>query len=426
MEIYVVRPGDTLSGIAGMYNVSAERISATNGISPEESLVTGQTVVVLTPSVVHTVAPEETLEGIARLYGVSTNRLYRNNINLGGVPVIYPGQSIVISYDDVPDYTASAYGYAYTFADTSLLRATLPYNTYFVPFTYGITPSGALVDLNDAALLTLAREYGSRPLMHLSTLTENGGFDSGLSDIILNNEVSRQNLIENVISTIDEKGYVGLDIDFEYVPSRNAAAYAELVSDFRARLNSEGKIVIVALAPKTSAEQRGLLYEGHDYAALGAAADFVLLMTYEWGYTYGPPLAVAPIPNVRRVVEYALTEISPQKIFLGIPNYGYDWPLPFVQGQSRAQSISNVRAVEIAREAGVAIEYDEVSESPHFNYTAPDGTAHEVWFEDARSIDAKLSLIREYSLYGAGYWNLMRPFPQNWLVLNARFNIRGR
>ena len=76
-----------------------------------------------------------------------------------------------------------------------------------------------------------------------------------------------------------------------------------------------------------------------------------------WGYTYGPPMAVAPINQVRRVVEYAVTEIPSGKIDLGIPNYGYDWPLPFVQGQSKAQSISNQYAVELARRYGVSPEH---------------------------------------------------------------------
>ncbi len=52
-------------------------------------------------------------------------------------------------------------------------------------------------------------------------------------------------------------------------------------------------------------------------------------MTYEWGYKYGPNMAVAPLNMVRRVLDYAVTEIIPEKIMLGIPNYGYDWPLPF-------------------------------------------------------------------------------------------------
>ena len=144
---------------------------------------------------------------------------------------------------------------------------------------------------------------------------------------------------------------------------------------------------------------------------------------YEWGYTYGPPMAVAPLPNVRAVLDYAVTEIPAEKIFLGVPNYGYDWPLPFIQGETRAQSISNQRAIELAVQYGVPIQYDETAQSPFFHYTDAGGAAHEVWFEDARSMDTKLRLIAEYGFRGAGFWNLMRPFSQVWLVLDSLYDV---
>ena len=89
-------------------------------------------------------------------------------------------------------------------------------------------------------------------------------------------------------------------------------------------LHQVGLSLHVDLAPKTHPDQEGLLYEGHDYGAVGTIADSVLLMTYEWGYAYGLPMAVAPLPQVAQVVRYAVTEIPPGKIQLGIPNYGYD------------------------------------------------------------------------------------------------------
>ena len=125
-------------------------------------------------------------------------------------------------------------------------------------------------------------------------------------------------------------------------------------------------------------------------------------------------MAVSPLPNVRTVLDYAVTEIPPEKIFLGLSNYGYDWPLPFVQGVTRAPSISNQRAIELAIEHDVAIQYDE---------TAAAGTIHEGWFEDARSLSARLSLIAEYGFQGAGIWNLMRPFSQLWLVISSLYHI---
>ena len=133
-------------------------------------------------------------------------------------------------------------------------------------------------------------------------------------------------------------------------------------------------------------------------------------------------MAVAPINMVRRVVEYALTEIPREKISLGIPNYGYDWPLPFVRGETKATTVSNREAVQIAIDHGVNIYFDETAMAPYFRYWQY-GIQHEVWFEDAKSSLSKLRLIEMYGLAGCGYWNLERPFPQNYMVLNSLYYI---
>lgn len=122
-------------------------------------------------------------------------------------------------------------------------------------------------------------------------------------------------------------------------------------------------------------------------------------------------------------MEYAVTEIPPQKIKLGIPNYGYDWPLPYERGVTRARTIGNIEAVQIAIEHGVNIQFDEVAQSPFFRYTE-EGIEHEVWFEDVRSIRAKFGLIQEFGLVGAGYWQLMQLFRANWLLMADTFWIR--
>ena len=124
-------------------------------------------------------------------------------------------------------------------------------------------------------------------------------------------------------------------------------------------------------------------------------------------------MAVAPIDKVEQVVRFAVSAIPADKIFLGIPNYGYDWTLPF---------IGNVQAVEQAVQVGAPIQYDETAQSPHYNYWR-DRAEHEVWFEDARSIRAKLALAGEFRLHGVSIWNIMRYFPQLWLVLNNLYDI---
>lgn len=424
MDIHVVKAGDSLFSIAEMHQVPLSRLIADNQLTNPNELVVGQTIVVRYPERVYTVQVGDTLEAVAREQGITKRELLRNNPNLLGENTIYPGQTLVIAYRGEKRGTLSVNGYAYPTIQPSLLQQELPYLTNFTPFTYGFTPEGELVNLNDEALISQAKRLEVAPLMHLSTLTESGSFSNELASVVLNDLAVQETLIENVVKTLQTKGYSGLDVDFEFVLPEDREAYAAFIQQTRDRLNPLGYLVIVALAPKVSSTQRGLLYEGHDYTALGKAANQLLLMTYEWGYTYGPPMAVAPLNNVRRVVEYALTEIEAEKLWLGIPNYGYDWTLPFVQGESRAQSISNERAVRLAWEYGVEIQYDERAQSPWFQYTDREGRGHEVWFEDARSIQAKLSLIPEYGLYGAGYWNLMRPFPQNWAVLGSEYNIR--
>lgn len=133
-------------------------------------------------------------------------------------------------------------------------------------------------------------------------------------------------------------------------------------------------------------------------------------------------MAVAPLNQVRRVVEYALTQIPAEKIDLGIPNYGYDWPLPFERGVTKAATINNVQAVRIAVEHGAEIQFDMVAESPFFTYVE-NGTKHEVWFEDVRSLQGKFRLLEEYGLRGCGYWQIMQWFRANWLLLANQFYI---
>ena len=424
MQIHVVSPGDTLFSVARQYDVPPALLAGANGLAVGAQLVVGQTLVVRFPRVVHTVAPGDTVYSVARQYGIDTLELYRNNFALGGQNELRAGEQLVIAYaDDDRLGTIGVNGYAYPYIDAALLDSALPYLSYMTPFTYGISQSGGLLPLNDDALLAAAARYQVAPLMHLSTLTEAGNFSNERSSLLLNSPDLQERLIQDVIDTMQEKNFYGLDVDFEFVFPQERTLYADFIGKLRERLNPLGYPVIVALAPKTRGNQPGLLYEAHDYALLGEAANAVLLMTYEWGYTYGPPMAVAPIPQVRAVLNYAVTVIDPSKIFLGVPLYGYDWPLPYVQGETRADSLSPQYAIELALRYRAEIRYDGQSQSPYFYYTARSGQQHVVWFEDARSIDAKLRLVSEYGLQGVGYWNLMRAMPQNWTLLHALYAV---
>lgn len=421
MVIHVVQPGDSLYRIAREHQVPLPLLIAQNELREPYRLTPGQTVVVPQPTQTHTVRQGETLTGIAAQYNTTVMALLQNNPQLGGSDRIRAGQLLVISYGPKLG-TFAVNGYAYPSIDQQVLRKTLPYLTYLSVFSYGFDSLGRLLPQNAEAITRIARQYGVRPLLVLTTLGEDGQFSSTRAQQLLRDATARSALIENLAQTLAAQGFAGVDIDFEYIPAEDAAAYADFVRAVRARLEPMGYTVMVALAPKTSAGQPGLLYEAHDYAALGAAADDVLLMTYEWGYALSEPMAVAPLDKVEQVVRFAVSQIPPDKIFLGMPNYGYDWTLPYIKGQSRARSLGNVQATEQAVQVGAPIRFDTVAQSPHYNYWR-ERAEHEVWFEDARSVQAKLLLAGEYQLRGVSIWNIMRYFPQLWLVLNQLYNI---
>ncbi len=375
---------------------------------------------------IYVVKSGDTVDSIAESHGIPVSSVIYNN------QLVYPyplavGQALLLSSGEssVPWYPAWVNGYAYQFIQQDVLSETLPFLSSLSVFSYGFTAEGDMIPptLDDSFMISAALTAGVRPVLTLTPLGPDGNFNNALITSVVNNPAAKDNLFTNLLATVQVKNFRGVDIDFEYIRPEDRIPFADFVADVRNLLSPYGYHVSVALAPKTSDTQAGLLYEGKDYGLLGEAADSVLLMTYEWGYTYGPPMAVAPLDKVRQVVEYAVTRITPSKIDLGIPNYGYDWTLPFVQGSSRATTVSNQEAVRIAIEAGVPIQFDEVAMSPFFRYEKS-GQQHEVWFEDVRSYREKFSLLPAYGLRGMGYWQIMRFFRPNWLLLENTFQIQ--
>lgn len=367
---------------------------------------------------IYTVKKGDTLDGISSITKVPVWKIVYDN-QIQNKDRIVPGQALLVLQEgEKPGRTKgmTVGGYAYPFIEPAVLEQAFPAMKELPVFSYGFTFEGNLVppQQDDLWLVEAAWKNGTRPLLVLTPFSQ-GAFNNQLVKIIVENETIQDQVINGLLETVRERGYAGVNIDFEYILPENRIQYAEFVGKVRKVMNDSGYKVSVALAPKTSDDQRGLLVEGMDYALLGENADAVFLMTYEWGYTYGPPMAVAPLDKVRQVVEYALTRIPGEKIILGIPNYGYDWPLPYVRGITRAATIGNAEAVNIAAENGVSIEYAQISRAPWFTYKKS-GIEHVVWFEDVRSIEAKLELAGAYGLLGAWYWDIMRPFRAGWLL----------
>jgi spore germination protein len=424
MIIHVVEAGQTLTSIAGQYDVSPELIISVNELPNPDKLLVGQSLAIRIPETTYTVKEGDTLTTIAQNYGVSTTKLMQNNPRIAASDALTPGETIIIRFrDEEAIDTLKINGYAYTFIDRTVLRKSLPFLTYLLIFSYGFTPAGELVTIEDDELITIAQEFGVAPIMVLAPMNEAGEFSSEIASQLFRNDAAEDTLIENIVTTLQAKGYKGIDIDFEFILPADKAEFLSFITKMHTRLSQEGLLTLVALAPKTSGEMAGLLYEAHDYPSIGAVADFVLLMTYEWGYTFGPPMATAPLNNVRRVLQYGITVIDPDKILMGIPNYAYDWPLPFVPKETAAESISNQEAIRRAANNNVTIQFDEQAQSPNYTYTNAQGIDHVVWFDDVRSMNAKLRLMPEFGLNGGGIWQIMDFFPGLYNVIGALFNV---
>ncbi len=423
MILYVVKSGDSIYSIANNYKVSAEKIINENNIKDPNSLVVGQCLIIKKNDYVYYVKEGDSLYSIANKYGLSLEALKFLNPNITPPYQLTVGEKIRISTKKDDRTPIKINGYAYDSSSISIVEKSLPYLTYLSIFSYSIDENGSLIDINDTPLIAAAKKYNVAPIMVVTNTNKNGTFSTELVHNILNNEIIQNRLLKEIVTKLKDKEYYGLNIDFEYISPDDKKAYEEFIATLHDRLKMEGNYTLsVALAPKTSAEQTGLLYEAHDYKVLGEETDYTVLMTYEWGYTYGPAMPVAPINEVKKVIDYAITEMPPKKIFMGVPNYGYDFTLPYVEG-SAAKSIPNSTSIEYAKSKNATIKYDDLAETPFFTYYDSGKKEHIVYFEDPRSIQAKSLLAKENNLGGISIWTISSYFKQLYEVLDNYFKI---
>ncbi len=360
MQIYIVRPGDTLWAIAARFSLSPERLAYTNQLNDPSKLAVGMALLIPTAA-------------------------------------------------GAPDKSMSVNAYAYPNIAQSVLEEYLPCLSYICPFTHMIDIQGRLSPLNDAILLEKAAQNGVSPLLSVANLDPEGGFSPDIAHAILTQEIAQNNFIRDCLRLLEEKGCKGVNLDLEYVYPFDRESYSQFLALFAQRLHAQGYYLSTALAPKTGDGQEGLLYSAHDYAAHGKYADFCVIMTYEWGYLYGAPQAVSPVNRMREVLDYAVSRISPGKILLGFSNYAYNWTLPWKQGEA-AVLLSNAAAQNLACSVGAEVKFDASAMAPYYGYTDSAGTRHIVWYEDARSVRARLKLVSDYSLAGISIWNINRPY----------------
>lgn len=373
MDIYVVRPGDSLWSIANRYGTTAQQIAYINQLNDPSRLV--PKLALLVPSAERGSRP-----------GIEVN------------------------------------GYAYPNIAQNVLNETLPYLSYLCPFNYQMTAAGDLIPIPDDGMVEAARAYSVAPLLTITNLGESGGFSGDIAHAVFTDPQVQDRVFENMLSTLRQKPYYGVNFNIEYVYPYDRDSYSQFLRRASETLHALGYFVSTAIAPKESDTQEGILYTAHDYEAHGRYADRVVIMTYEWGYTYSAPQAVSPVNRIRRVLEYAVTKIPAGKILMGFSNYGYSWKLPWKQGDA-ARVISNAAAMNLAVSVGADIKFDQNAQAPFFTYTDSTGQRHIVWFEDVRSVQARLQLVPEFGLAGISYWTINQLFRPGLLLLQSMYSV---
>ncbi|WP_446896986.1 LysM peptidoglycan-binding domain-containing protein [Clostridium sp. LBM24168] len=419
MFIYVVKSGDSLWQISNRYGVPVDEIIQANGLEYPNNLLIGQSLIIPKQDTVHTVKAGESLWQISRNYGITLQQLIDAN-GIQNPALVYPGTVLVIPREK-PNIYVNGYIYDFTENSPSIVREAGDHLTYLSPFAYRIREDGTLESIDDSALINAAYDSRVVPMMAITNFTSTE-LGHNLAHVVLSDASIRETLITNIIDTMKDKGYLGINIDFENVLPSDRENYNQFLESAVQRLHAENFFVSTALAPKTGPGQQGLLYEAHDYEAHGRIVDFVILMTYEWGYRLGPPQAISPLNRIKEVLDYAVTVIPRDKILFGFQLYARDWIIPHVQGME-AETFSMQEAISRAVRYGAVINFDLFSQTPFYRYTDSQGRHHEVWFEDARSAQAKFDMVKDYNLKGISYWSLGFPFPQNWTLLEDNFNI---
>lgn len=424
MEIYVVQQGDDINSIAERYGFTVEKLIQDNWLVYPYNLVIGQTLVIALPKQTHTVQQGDTVQSIADSYNISIMQLLRNNPNLANRQNIYPGESLVISYYTSRSITTN--GFAFPFIRQETLIRTLPNLTYLSIFNYTTTEKSDIITYyDDTEIVKISKEYGVIPLLLLTTLTPQGKPNIEVAYNILLNEEYQDIIINGYIDIMKRQGYLGGNLIFDFLNEHNQTLHQNFVKKIANRFQSEGFLLFLTINYRAQEVDDMISINKINYSNLSTLVNGIIFLKLVWGSDYGPPGPVININNLSAIIDYVASNVSPDKIIIGKPFFGYDWQLPYITNRTHASSLSLNSASDLAYDVGAVIQFDENSLTPYYYYNEfifgyP--AQHIVWFIDARSIDALDKLIIDYSLAGSGVWNIMVYYQQLWTIINANFD----
>ena len=222
--------------------------------------------------------------------------------------------------------------------------------------------------------------------------------DRDVVRFLLDDPERMEHHIDCICQLVEAQKYDGIDIDYENLHPSDRNLFTRFVEILGGRLRAKGKLLTVTVQPITSNAQDkrpGAL----DWSSVGAAADRVRIMCYNYSYPGSEPGPIAPPEWVAQIITYARKNVPADKISLALALHGFDW------SESAVRSVTFKRAMAIAKEYDADIRWDADSSTSYFVYYHQ-GQKHEVWFESAKSLDAKLQVIARHNVGGISLWRL--------------------
>ncbi|MCR4398339.1 MAG: glycosyl hydrolase family 18 protein [Firmicutes bacterium] len=284
--------------------------------------------------------------------------------------------------------------------------------SYLVPFWYGITSSGTLVDQSDPETRRVARECGLPVIAIVHNYSSREASD--LVHEVITTPSPRQSLTRAILAMLNRERYAGVNIDFEFVPPGDRQALTAFVRELNVAISPLGYLLTISVPAKLREDPAHPFSGAFDYPALGEIADYLYVLAYD--EHFGTPGPVASTGFVRTVLDYATQAVERTKIVLGMAAYGYDWA-----GEAGLPTtLTHSGALALAERRGAVITFDREAGEPTFMYTE-DGVEHTVWFEDARSMGLKLELARARDLPGIAVWRLGQEDPEVWRLIRRSF-----
>lgn len=228
---------------------------------------------------------------------------------------------------------------------------------------------------------------------------------------ILSSTTIRAKLIEQLVNEVVGYGIDGINVDFEQISMDCGEHYVQFLRELSIPCRKNGIVLSIDNYVPTG-------YTDHyDRKEQGIVADYVIIMGYDEHYA-GSEVAgsVASIDFVEEGIEKTVAEVPAHKVINAVPFYTRIW-------ETTADSISSQAVgMEIAEQYvanhNIQVEWDEAT-CQHYGEYTKDGTLYQVWLEDERSIQVKLTIMDKYGIGGVASWRLGFEKPEIWDEIGA-------